>query len=98
MPKAYWIARIDVDDAEEYAKYVAASRAAFDEYGARALARGGRVQVLEGSGRGRNVVWEFPSFEAAIECYHSTVYQKARALRAGIATGEFIVVEGVQDV
>ena len=42
MPKGYWIARVDVRDAEGYKDYVAAAKLAFDRFGVKFLARGGR--------------------------------------------------------
>ncbi len=41
MAKGYWIARVDVRDAERYKDYVAAAKPAFEKYGAVFLARGG---------------------------------------------------------
>lgn len=96
MPKGYWIARIDVNDVEEYQKYVDGGSSAYAKYGGVALARGGRSHVLEGEGRTRNVIWEFPSFEAAIACFESPEYQSARVHRERASVGEFIVVEGVE--
>lgn len=97
MPKGYWVARIDVTDPMQYQRYVAASTAAFSKYGAKPLARGGRSQVMEGSGRGRNVVWEFASFQDAVDCYNSPEYQAAKAHRLSVAEGDIIVVEGLAD-
>ena len=59
MTKAYWIAHVSVDDPEAYAAYRQANAAAFQKYGARFLARGGRVEVVEGETRPRFVVIEF---------------------------------------
>jgi len=42
MPKGYWIAHVHVIDPEEYKKYVDGARAAFENYGANFLARGGQ--------------------------------------------------------
>jgi uncharacterized protein (DUF1330 family) len=95
MPKGYWIARVDVKDADAYKKYVEGTAVAFEKYGARFLARGGRTQVLEGPARARNVVTEFESLEQAVACYNSPEYQRAKAFRAGAAEAEIIVVEGV---
>ena len=97
MPKGYWVASVEVTDPEAYQAYVAAGAVAYARYGAVPLARGGRSAVLEGSGRSRNVIWEFPTFDAAVECYNSAEYQEARALRESIAVGDFVVVEGVGD-
>jgi uncharacterized protein (DUF1330 family) len=95
MAKGYWIARVDVRDAERYKDYVAAAKPAFERYGAKFLARGGAFQRLEGDVRSRNVVIEFPSLQAAIDCYNSPEYQIAAAIRQEVASAEMVVVEGV---
>jgi len=95
MPKAYWIARVSVHDAEAYKDYVATAKPAFEQYGARFLARGGAHELAEGPGRARNVVIEFESLQAAQDCYHSEQYQKAKAIRQRCAEGEIVLVEGV---
>lgn len=95
MPKAYWIARVDVRDPEGYKAYVAASKLAFDKYGARFLARGGASDPVEGPGRGRNVIIEFASLQVARDCYHSPEYQHAASIRQKVADGEIVLVEGL---
>ena len=95
MPKGYWIARVDVKNPDAYKKYVEGTAVAFEKYGARFLARGGRAQALEGVARARNVVTEFDSLEQAVACYNSPEYQRAKAFRDGAAEAEIIVVEGV---
>ncbi|MEK1854986.1 MAG: DUF1330 domain-containing protein [Phyllobacterium sp.] len=94
MAKGYWIAHVDVRDAERYKDYVATAKPAFEKYGANFLARGGTHHILEGQGRGRNVVIEFPSVQAALDCYNSPEYQAAKAIRITVADGEILVVEG----
>jgi uncharacterized protein (DUF1330 family) len=95
MPKAYWIARMDVRDAERYKDYIATAKPAFERFGANFLARGGTLTELEGQARGRNVVIEFSSLQAAIDCYNSPEYQAAAKIRQEVADGEMVVVEGV---
>ena len=94
MAKGYWVARVDVADAERYKDYVAANAVAFAKYGARFLVRGGRFENTEGGSRSRNVVIEFPSYQAALDCWNSPEYQRALAIRAPISTGDVIIVEG----
>ncbi|WP_105383617.1 DUF1330 domain-containing protein [Neorhizobium alkalisoli] len=94
MAKGYWIARIDIRDPERYKDYVAATKVPFEKYGAKALARGGAFTELEGKARARNVVLEFPSAQAAIDCYNSPEYQIAAKIRQEAADGELVVVEG----
>ena len=95
MAKTYWIARIDVDDPETYKEYVATGKPAFERFGAKFLARGGRTEVLEGKARARNVLIEFASMEDALACYNSPEYSAARAIRQKISQAEFLLVEGV---
>jgi uncharacterized protein (DUF1330 family) len=96
MAKGYWIAHVDVRDAERYKDYVAAAKPAFEKFGARILARGGAFEVLEGKGRARNVIIEFPSLKAAQDCYRSPEYEAARAIRQQVADAELVLVEGVE--
>lgn len=94
MTKAYWIAHVSVDDPDTYEAYRQANAAPLAAYGARFLVRGGAQQVVEGQSRPRSVVIEFPSLQAAQDCYHSAGYQAAKALRDPVAAGDVIIVEG----
>jgi uncharacterized protein (DUF1330 family) len=94
MAKGYWIAHVDVHNPEGYKDYVATAKPAFERYGAKFLARGGAHEAMEGHGRGRNVVIEFPSFQAARDCYNSPEYQAAKVIRHKHADGELTIVDG----
>lgn len=94
MAKGYWVANNVVHDAEKYEDYKAANAVAFAKYGAKFLVRGGQQQVCEGSAHSRSVVIEFPSYEAAVACYHSEEYKKALDIRSEIADTNLIIVEG----
>jgi uncharacterized protein (DUF1330 family) len=96
MPKAYWIARVDVRDPETYKSYVETAKPAFARHQAKFLARGGRTEVLEGKARARNVIIEFPSMEEALACYNSPEYTAARAIRQTVSDGEFVLVESAE--
>jgi uncharacterized protein (DUF1330 family) len=96
MPKAYWIARVDVRDPETYKSYVETAKPAFARHQAKFLARGGRTEVLEGKARARNVIIEFPSMEEALACYNSPEYTAARAIRQTVSDGEFVLVEAAE--
>jgi uncharacterized protein (DUF1330 family) len=97
MAKGYWVAHVDVHDPEGYKGYVEAARAPFQKYGARFLARGGSFEGLEGKARARNVIIEFPSLQAAHDCYHSPEYQVAAAIRHKFADAEMVLVEGPEE-
>jgi uncharacterized protein (DUF1330 family) len=94
MPKGYWIAHITVREPERYPEYVAAAAPAYGRFGAKLLVRGGTFEAAEGVARPRNVVVEFPSYQAALDCYNSPEYTAARAIRQSIADGELIIIEG----
>jgi len=96
MAKGYWIGSVEVDDIETYQKYVAANAAPFAEYGARFLVRGGAFVNVEGTARSRNVVIEFPSYEAALACYESKSYQAAKAIRTPVSVNNMVIVEGYE--
>lgn len=96
MPKAYWIARVDVTDPQAYAGYLAVGAPALVKSGGRILSRGGRAMALEGPApRQRNVVIEFDSMAAALACYDSPEYRAAREHRTGAAEVEILIVEGL---
>ena len=94
MTKGYWIARVDVADAEKYKAYVVANAAPLHAFGARFLVRGGRFENPEGESRLRNVVIEFPSYQAALDCWSSPGYQAAVERRQPVATVDIVIIEG----
>ena len=94
MAKGYWIARVDVSDMEAYQEYVRANAAPFAEFNARFLVRGGEHELPEGTARSRNVVIEFDSYQAALDCYHSPGYQSAKALRVDASEGDVVIIQG----
>ncbi len=94
MAKGYWIVRMDISDPEAYKRYVAANAAPIREHGGRFLIRAGQSEAPEGTVRQRNVVVEFPSYDAAVRAYHSGGYQAAIAFRNGAANGDFLIIEG----
>lgn len=96
MPKGYWIAHVEVTDPDQYGHYVEGAKAAFTQYGARLLARGGAHDEVEGAqGRSRHVVIEFPSYQAALDCYNSPEYQAAKAHRLPAGTATIVLTEGM---
>jgi uncharacterized protein (DUF1330 family) len=94
MTKGYWIARVDVRDDAAYKEYVAANGLAFAKFGGRFLIRGGRYDAVMGQARSRNVVIEFPSYDDALACWNSDLYQAARAKQRGGIEAEILVIEG----
>jgi len=94
MNKGYWIVKADITDQEKFSGYASKTPAALKKYGGKFLSRAGRYELVEGSTRSRNAIIEFPSYDSALECWHSREYQDAKALRIGAAELDIIIVEG----
>jgi uncharacterized protein (DUF1330 family) len=95
--RGYWIVHLDVSDPEGYKRYIAANQLPFGKFGGRYLVRAGRGETMEGGLRSRTVVIEFPSYDAALACYHSPDYQAAKKLREGKAEADLVIIEGYDD-
>jgi uncharacterized protein (DUF1330 family) len=95
---AYVIVETDIEDAEQYARYMAESPGAVAAGGGRFVARGGELAVLEGDwAPSRLVILEFDDLEAAKCWYASDRYQEAKRLREGAARLRMVAVEGVPE-
>ncbi len=93
---AYVIVNIDVKDAVEYAKYKDMAAPVVAAFGGKYLARGGKVETLEGDWVAKRlVILEFETAARAKEWLDSKEYSAARALRHKTAQSNMIVVEGV---
>ncbi|WP_157669622.1 DUF1330 domain-containing protein [Chitinibacter sp. GC72] len=94
MAKGYWIVRLDITQLEPFQAYITANAAALAQYGGRYLARAGSYTVPEGNTLTRNTIVEFPSYQSAVDCYHSALYQSAKTLRDGACEIDLVIVEG----
>jgi len=94
MAKGYWIAHVDVSNPDGYKPYVLANPGIFAKFGGRFLVRAGRSEAPEGKMRSRHVVIEFPSYQAAVDCWRSPEYQAAIALRKEVSVIDLVLIEG----
>ena len=94
MSKGYWVVHVEVADAAAYQAYREKVGAALAEFGGRFLIRAGAQTVLEGAAKPRTVVIEFPSVQAATDCYHGDKYQALLKLRLSAATADLVIVGG----
>lgn len=92
---AYLIANVVVTNPEKYEDYKRFSTLAMRANNVKVLARGGRVQSLEGPDPSRAVVLEFPSMAAAQAFYKSCQYRRARNARERAAIMTMYIVDGV---
>jgi len=94
MLKGYWMIHGDVTELEQYKLYMAANAEPLRRFGAKFLVRAGKFQTVEGSSRSRNTIIEFPSYQAALDCWHSPEYQRAISLRKDVSMLDLTIVEG----
>lgn len=92
---AYVIARVQVTDPDQYAKYRAVTPGAVAKFGGKFIVRGGEMETLEGPDEDRRVVIiEFESMEKARAFYNSETYQAAIKIRQPASDAQLILVDG----
>ena len=95
MMKGYWIALYKkIDSMDNLKNYAAKVTPIIKSYGGKPLVRGGKYQRLEGDDFSRTVIWEFPSYEKAIECHNSKEYQEGWALAKDTTERNLQIIEG----
>jgi uncharacterized protein (DUF1330 family) len=93
---AYVIIDIDVHDPETYARYRELAPPIVAKYGGRYLARGGKVEALEGGWNpSRVVILEFENAEQAKRWWASEEYSRPKKMRHAASHSKMIVVEGL---
>ena len=94
--KAYWIATYkDLKNPENIKKYAEKATPAIKKYSGKILARGGKIETIEGYPSPRTVLIEFLSMEEALQCYHSEEYQEAMKIGKGEFNRHIQIVEGI---
>ncbi len=94
MPKGYWMVHVTVTDPENYAEYVRLDTPVVERFGGKFLVRGGTASTPETPQKDRHVVIEFPSYQAALDCYNSEDYLAAAKIRMAHSDSDIVIVEG----
>ena len=93
--KGYWIALYKtIHDAKNLKEYSVKVTPVIKSYGGKPLVRGGDYQCLEGENFLRTVIWEFPSYESAMECHDSKEYQDGWAIAKDTTERNLQIIEG----
>ena len=96
MPKGYVIAQLKVTNPENYKEYVTKVSEVVKKFGGEYLVRNGEYQVVEGEDNfPRLVIIRFPSYERALEWYHSDEYKPVKDIRLQNSEGSNIIVKGI---
>ena len=95
MKKGYWISLyFKVDDQNNLKRYAETVTPIIRSYGGISLVRGGKYQTYDGDDFIRTVIWEFPSYEKAIECHQSKEYQAGWSIAKSTTSRHKQIVEG----
>ena len=91
----YAIFNIQVTNPEDYKQYLQHVTAIAEKFGGKYIVRGGETTVIEGTwAYTRTVVIQFPSYEKALEWYHSDEYKPIRQIRLDNAVTNAIIIQG----
>jgi len=94
--KAYLVADVKITDQEVYESYKKGVPATIAAFGGRFLARGGKMETLEGERiPQRLVILEFPDMAKLREWYDSPEYRPLLELRQRSALSHVVAVEGI---
>ena len=94
--KAYLVAEVKITDQEAYESYKKGVPATIAAFGGRFLARGGKMEALEGGWTPqRLVILEFPDMAKLREWYDSSEYRPLLELRKRSAISNVVAIEGI---
>ena len=93
--KGYWVALYKkITNKDNLKNYSSKVTPVIKNFGGKPLVRGGEYHCLEGEDFPRTVIWEFPSYEAAIECHKSKEYQEGWALAMDTTERNLQIIKG----
>jgi uncharacterized protein (DUF1330 family) len=91
MP-VYYIISYNIDYANAFAKYPPLAGAIIRKYGGNVLVMDTNAISVEGKGKMMNAIVEFPSQEAALNCYNDPEYQEVKKIRVNATSGATMVL------
>ena len=83
-----------VENQENLKKYAEVVTPIIKSFGGVPLVRGGKNKVFDGDSFLRTVIWEFPSYDKAIECHNSSEYKSGWDLAKDTTSRHMQVIEG----
>jgi uncharacterized protein (DUF1330 family) len=93
---AFLIVNTDIHDPALYEQYKAAAPALIKKHGGEYLARGGELEVFEGTWKPKRLVLlKFPSLDAARALLNDPEYQPFKKIRHSAANADIVGVDGL---
>ena len=93
--KGYWVSLYTkIENQDNLKKYAETVTPIIKSYGGVPLVRGGKNVAFEGKSFLRTVIWEFPSYEKALECHNSSEYKSGWDLAKKTTKRHMQVIEG----
>jgi uncharacterized protein (DUF1330 family) len=91
---AYVVADIEITDPDSYEQYKPLAAQSIKQYGGKVVARGGPIELLEGSWKpSRLVILEFESADAAHRWHNSPEYGAAKGIRQQASRSNVILAD-----
>ena len=95
MKKGYWISLYTkVENKKNLEKYAETVTPIIKGFGGIPLVRGGKHNTYDGDDFIRSVIWEFPSYEKAVECHNSKEYLAGWDIAKDTTQRHMQVIEG----
>ena len=95
MKKGYWISLYTkIENQENLKKYAEVVTPIIKSFGGVPLVRGGKRISCDGDDFIRSVIWQFPSYEKAIECHNSKEYLAGWDIAKDTTERHMQVIEG----
>ena len=95
MKKGYWISLYTkVESKKNLEKYAVTVTPIIKGYGGIPLVRGGKYMTYDGDDFIRSVIWEFPSYEKAIEWHNRKEYLAGWDIAKETTVRHMQVIEG----
>lgn len=94
-PPGYVVVEVDVSDEPNFLnKYAPAVGQVIESQGGTYLARGGRIEAVEGAKPKRMVLLRFESYDKAVEAFRSKDYREVRKVGDRYAKFRIVALEG----
>lgn len=77
----YYMISYDIKNIQEFEKYPPLAMEIITKYGGKVLVSDTEAIEMEGKAKHMNALVEFPSKEAALNCYQDPAYEKIKGLR-----------------